>query len=121
MRLLLAFILFGLFSCKAKETRETNADILGTWTIDQDESKYSKTGFVDRLTFYPDDSMKLEIYLDGKLSETVTGTYKHDKERNILFSTFDTTKVQAEIVVLTKEKLTLKDHERKVITYYKRL
>jgi hypothetical protein len=118
MRLLIILFLSALVSCKPKID---TSKLRGSWTIDQDESKYPKAGSVDKLTFYPNDSLTIEMIIDGKLNQFFSGKYKIDKERNVIITRVDTVEVQSEIVSLSERKLVLKDHKRKITTKYKRL
>lgn len=118
MRILIILILFAFISCKTEITEDI---LLGSWTVDQDESKFPKAGFFDKLTFYPNDSLTIEMILEGKLNQFKSGKYKIDKERNLIITRVDTMEIESEIVTLSEKKLVLKDHKRKVITNYKRL
>ncbi|MEJ8844477.1 hypothetical protein WG954_18940 [Lacibacter sp. H375] len=118
MRFLIILLLSFFVSCKFKI--DTN-DVLGSWTIEQDELKYPKTGFSDKATFFPNDSLRVEMFRDGKLDQFFVGTYKMDNERNTITTKLDTLEVEFEIVTLSEKKLVLKDRKRKTITNYKRL
>ena len=118
MRSLLLLLLCGFISCKTKI--EKNA-LLGSWTVIQDESKYSKSGIIDKLTFYPNDSLKIELIIEGKLTQFFSGTYKIDKKRNIIITRDNSAEVEFEVVALTGKRLILKDYNSKKITNYKRL
>lgn len=107
MRILTILFLSWLISCNSK----INANnIVGSWTVEQDESKYPKAGFSDIATFFPNDSLKVEIYSGGKLNQFFYGTYKIDNGKNRVTTKLDTLEAEFEIVALSATKLVLKDN-----------
>lgn len=118
MRVLALYLLLVLASCKSSASKEK---LLGSWTTDQDESKYPKNGLLDKLTFYKNDSFKIEMYMDGKLHESFSGKYKLDEEQKLLFTKVDTMEFQSEIIELTNHRLSTKNTKMKIVSNYKRL
>ncbi len=118
MRSLLFLFLCGFISCKTKI--EKNA-LLGSWMVLQDESKYPKADIIDKLTFYTNDSLKIELIINGKLNQLFSGTYKIDKKKNVIVTKVNSVEVTFEVVALTGKRLILKDYNRNTITNYVRL
>ena len=118
MRILIMLFLSLLTGCNSKMDASI---ILGAWTIEQDESKYPKAGFTDIATFFPNDSLKVEIYNGSQLNQFFYGTYKVNKKRKTITTRLDKLEVEFEIVSISEKKLVLKDIKRKIITNYKRL
>ena len=112
------FCLILVVSC---HQNSKEASILGSWTMDQDTVKYSKGGFLDKLTFLPNDSLKIEATLDGKLLELNAGIYSWNKRDRILTTEVSGEKRQFEIIKLSDSRMSLKDEKNKVVENYKRL
>lgn len=94
---------------------------MGSWTTEQDESKHSKNGISDRLTFFANDSFKVEMYLNRKMSESFSGKYTVDEKSKLLVTVVGLAKTQSEIIELTDNKLSIKQENTKTISNYKRL
>lgn len=118
MRIFVLYLLLVFTSCKSGINKEK---LLGSWAMEQDESKYPKNGVSDRLTFLANDSFKVEFYLNGKLQESFSGKYRLDEERKIIFMKIDTMEFQSEIIELTNNRLSTKNEEMRSISNYKRL
>ena len=104
MRLIIIYFIFAFFvSCK--QTGNKNF-LLGSWTTDYDKTKYPNNNILDKLTFYENDSLAIEYYLNGKLHESFSGRYSLDERKMILTTEYDTAKFQFEVMNLTKERLT---------------
>ena len=89
--------------------------------MDQDTTKYSKGGFLDKLIFLPNDSLKIESSFDGKLLEQSAGTYLWNRKDRLLTIEVSGEQRQFEIIKLSESQMSLKDEKNKVIENYKRL
>jgi hypothetical protein len=118
MRILVLYLLFVFVSCKSNTEKEK---LLGSWTTEQDESKYPKNGISDRLTFFANDSFKVEMYLSQKMSESFSGKYTFDEKSKLLTIVVGPVKTQSEIIELTTNRLLIKQENTKTISNYKRL
>jgi hypothetical protein len=118
MRILALYILFVIASCQTTISKEK---LLGSWTTEQDESKYPKNGVLDKLTFFENDSFKFEMYLNGKLHESFSGKYIFDEKRKLITTKVDTMEFTSEIIELTNSRLSTKNEKMKTISNYKRL
>ncbi len=117
MRTLLLLFFCGLISCETSIEKNT---LLGSWTGVQDDSKYPIGGF-DKLTFYPNDSIRIELYIDDKLNQSFSGTYRIDKKRSTVITKVNSVEVQLEIIALSGKRLIVKDNNIGKITNYKRV
>lgn len=117
MRVLVLFFLFVFVSCKSNTEKEK---LLGSWITEQDESKHPKRGISDRLTFFTNDSFKVEMYLNEKMSESFSGKYTLDKKSKLLITVVGSVRTQSEIIELTKDRLSIKQENTKTISNYKR-
>jgi hypothetical protein len=118
MRILVLYLLFVFISCKSSTEKEK---LLGSWTTEQDESKYRKKGISDRLTFFENDSFKVEMYLDRRMSESFSGKYTLDEKSKRLMTVVGPIKTQSEIIELTNDRLSIKQENTRTISNYKRL
>lgn len=115
----LALWLFSVFvSCKSSSIKE---ELLGTWTTDQDESKYPKNGVLDKLTFLANDSFKVEMFLNNKLHDSFAGRYTLDEKRKLITTKVGSVVTHSEIIELTDNRLSTKQANTKTISNYRRL
>lgn len=112
------FLLIVFASCKSSISKEK---LLGTWTIDQDASKYPKNGVIDKMTFLANDSFKVEIFRNDKLKESFAGEYTVDEGRKVITTKVGSVETQSEILEITKDRLSLKQENTKTISNYRRL
>lgn len=116
--ILLTFLLFS--SCENKIDTKL---IVGRWAS---KDVVDKTGLnaKDKLTFYKNDSMTIEIFTDGKLYSKMFGIYKIDSTTKTLnISAKDTTEninitYTHDLIKLTQTELELKYQNSKSISRY---
>ncbi len=114
--LILSLIVFA--SCKSTVTKEK---LLGSWTTEQEDTKYLKNGVFDKMTFFENDSFKVEMYLNEKLHESFSGKYTLDEQEKLITSTIGSIESQAEIIELTSDRLTIKQDRINTISKFRRL
>jgi hypothetical protein len=118
MRFLIIYLLLVFVSCKSSTSKE---ELLGTWTTDQDVSKYPQNGVSDKMTFLANDSFKVEMFWNDKLHESFVGGYTLDEKQKLITTKVGSVVTQSEIIQLTKDKLSIKQENTKTISNYKRL
>jgi hypothetical protein len=118
MRVLALYLLLVFASCKSSTSKEI---LLGTWTTDQDESKYPKNEVSDKMTFFADDSFKVEMFWNNKLHESFAGGYTLDEKQKLITTKVGSVVTQSEILELTKDRLSIKQENTKTISNYRRL
>ena len=118
MRVLVLFLLLVFVSCKSSTSKEK---LLGTWTTDQDESKYPKNGVSDKITFLANDSFKVEMFWNDKLQESFAGEYTLDEKQKLIITKVGSVVTQSEILELTKDRLSINQENTKTISNYRRL
>jgi hypothetical protein len=118
MRVLVLYLLLVFVSCKSSTSKE---NLLGSWTTDQDESKYPKNGISDKMTFLANDSFRVEMFWNDKLHESFVGGYTLDEKQKLITTKVGSVVTQSEILELTKDRLSIKQQNTKTISNYRRL
>lgn len=118
MRVLALYLLLVFVSCKSSTRKEK---LLGTWTTDQDESKYPKNGISDKMTFFANDSFKVEMVWNGKFHESFVGEYTLDEKQKLITTKVGSVVTHSEIIELTKDRLSIKQENTRTISNYRRL
>ena len=113
--LIIIIAIAALFNISCNESI-IEKDILGSWTIDQDEVKYPKSNLIDTMTFFDNGTYTIKVYVDGKLNESFSGNYKIDGKNKIISTVIDSVEYQNKIIILSKKKLSIK-RERTIINY----
>jgi hypothetical protein len=118
MRALALYLLLVFASCKASTSKEK---LPGSWTTDQDESNYPKNGVSDKMTFFANDSFKVEIFWNDRLQESFVGRYTLDDKQELITTKVGSVVTESEILELTKDRLSIKQKNTKTISNYRRL
>lgn len=116
MRLLLIFLLFT--SCNEKVDPH---QLSGSWKS-RDVIDKTNLNASDRMTFYNVDSLKVEIFTNGKLFSQMKGTYKLDTVARLLTTIYNDTAFTFHIIGLNEEELELRDcGNRRIVRFVRDL
>lgn len=112
-----SFLLLLMFTISCKPKINHN-DLVGTWTSEINPPSELKV--LDKLIFLPNDSVKIEMYLNDVLEEKYSGKYVIE-DGGILMLHLDTAKTRSKILFLDKDKLILEGTNPKAKWRLKRL
>jgi hypothetical protein len=118
MRTLIFFVAFSFILACEEKTDANN--ILGSWRL-RDVVNKSEYDMSDKMTFFPNDSVSVEIFQDGEIVNQISGTYQIDPINEQLISLFkNEVATKFDIVRLTSSELELSNPETKRVDRYVR-
>jgi hypothetical protein len=104
-------------SCSEKQNSNF---LIGSWKL-RDVVNNTGENTSDKITFFENDSISIEILQDGKLIEQYSGTYQLDTVRNELTSIYrDSMATTFEIELLSESELELYNPHTKRVDRYLR-
>jgi hypothetical protein len=106
------------FSCKSQVDKKS---LYGSWTL---ENVIDNSGnkMHDKVTFQRNDSITIEIFMNGSLFHHYKGKYRLETDSKLLLTQLDTfPATKFEVVKLTDRNLELKRLQTNKIDRYKRL
>ena len=118
MRNAALFFLIIFASCDTSIRKE---NLLGTWTTVLDESKYAKDSISDRVTFFQNDSFRVQMFVHGALQDSFFGKYFLDEKRKFISTKIDTVEFEFDIIELSDSRLSTKCKKMKTISHYRKL
>jgi len=103
-----AFVLLSVVSCDDKKLDPKL--ILGSWTM-SDIANNTGVIITNKISFYENGSVCVEILVNGKLSSQFKGKYTLDTRKRVLSTDInDRISSGFEVMRLTEKELVLKDH-----------
>lgn len=115
-----AFSLLMIFtlSCNSKSPEQL---IIGTWTLNN-VINTTDTSVTDKITFYKNDSLLIEIIVNNKIENRYAGTYNISGDNKYITSLIEKFPPQKfEIITLSDKRLELRLIGKKHIDQYKRM
>ncbi len=121
-RLLCFLILFLVFIVSCTSKNET-LEILQSapWTSNQ--VKANQNGkFQDKLTFFKNDSFKVEMYYKGRsFGQSYSGKYFFKKDENKLTIEVNSVQSNFNIIAISEDSFSLKETRTNTVTSFKKL
>jgi hypothetical protein len=117
MKKIICVLLVALVSCSSGNSKN---DIIGSWTLELDKSKPVNAGMSNVMSFYANDSLKIETFNQGKLFRSFAGIYKLDESNKEIITEANNIKTTLKIISLTENRLTLKNENLKMTTNFVR-
>lgn len=111
-------LLIALTSCTYGFRKE---DLYGSWTEMYDENKYPKNLIRDKMTFYRNDSFKVELFYKDQINNSFTGKYHFDEFNKQITAIVDGPSYTSRIIELTKTHLTIQNDSARMRSFYVRL
>jgi len=113
--IIITLLLLTSISCSSKQLDPKL--IIGSWKM-RDVINNTGLNATDKVTFYENDSISLEILVDGELNSQLKGKYILDTVNNTLTTKIDDLSSQSEVIKLTETEMELKDEKTgKLIRY----
>lgn len=108
MRILILFLI-SLTSLSCANRQPDKRFIIGSWKM-RDVVNNTGLNTTDKITFYENDSIYVEILVDNKVNSQLKGKYFLDTESKTLTTIInDETSFRSEVIKLTETEMELKD------------